>query len=105
LRIVAAAGEGPAAAQQIAAVGGNGFGGRRVGAAGQRIGVGIPDVALGLFGEARNQPLMGREQPADPGGRRARFRQLDVEVDQDIEIILVTTEGARLDDIEIADLP
>src|SRR5438045_4671079 len=48
---------------------------------------------------------MRGEQSADPCGRGARLGKIDVQVDQDIEIVLVTAEGARLYDIEVIYLP
>jgi len=48
---------------------------------------------------------MRGQQPADPGGRRARLGEIDIQIDEDIEIIFVAAEGAGLDDVEVAGLP
>ncbi len=46
---------------------------------------------------------MRGQQASDPGRRRARLRELDIEIDQHVEIMLEAAEGPRPHDFEIAD--
>ena len=103
-RIVAAAGKAPASRHAIAARHRDRFGGRRIGAAQERVRVAIPHVVLRLCREARQQPLMRGEKPRDPRGRRTSLGKLDGQVDQQVEVVLVAAECLRLHDVEEAHL-
>jgi len=50
--------------------------------------------------KARQQPLVGGQQARNPRRRRARLGKFDVDVDEDIEVVLVTAKGPGLDHIE-----
>ena len=79
-------------------------GGKRDGGGDQRIGVGVPHLALGLGVVVAEDPVVAGEVADVPGRRRAAARELGRDVDDGDEVELHAAEGLGLVEAEEARL-